>query len=353
MNSTQENSDFDPNGVGKKGALFGLPYVAEEADLVIIPVPWEVTVSYGAGTVDGPSSILEASTQIDLQLHGIEEPWNHKIAMLPVQENLIHESEKYRSFAYSYIQSLEEGSTDDPLKVIPKAINEVCEKLNIWVENQSANYLSEGKTVAVLGGDHSTPLGLLRALGKTHNEFGVLQIDAHADLRRAYEEFAFSHASIMFNTLAIPSLKKLVQVGIRDYCEEELKRIKKYPERITTFFDEDLKSRQFKGETWDQQCNQIVNSLPKNVYISLDIDGLDPSLCPNTGTPVPGGLSFEQCTHLIKKVVESGRKIIGFDLSEVSPGENNWDANVGARLLYYLSCWTGVSGGKLEVRVER
>ena len=339
---------IDPNSVGKKGILFGLPYSVEEADLVIIPIPWEVTVSYNGGTAEGPKAILEASTQVDLQLGGLHEPWEYKIALLPISENLVHESEQYRLLASSFIQTLEEhGSPNDPLKIIPRTINEVCEKLNIWVEKHSATYLSKGKLVGVLGGDHSTPLGLIRALGNKYPSFGILHIDAHADLRNAYEEFAFSHASIMHNALKQKQVSKLVQVGVRDYCEEELRKIENNPDRIHTFFDDKLKSEQFEGKNWSEQCHNIVEHLPDLVYISLDIDGLDPSLCPNTGTPVPGGLSFNQCVYLIKEVVKSGRQIIGFDISEVSPGENEWDANVGARLLYLLSCWTGASHGKI------
>ena len=343
---------FDPSGVGKKGNLFGLPYSVEESDLVIIPVPWEVTVSYHSGTADGPQAVLEASSQIDLELLGLVKPWGYMITMLPIPSNLSRESEKYRALAHSFIQTLEEfGEADDPLKIIPKSINEVCEKLNIWVKNQSTSFINAGKIVGVLGGDHSTPLGLMRALADKNPSFGVLQIDAHADLRNSYEEFAFSHASIMHNALKLPAIKKLVQVGIRDYCEEELRRIEHQPERISTFFDENIQSELFSGKSWMTICEEIVDQLPDLVYLSLDIDGLDPSLCPNTGTPVPGGLSFTQCTFLIKTLVKSGRKIIGFDISEVSSSENNWDENVGARLLYFISCWTGASHGKILAAV--
>src|SRR5690606_2133030 len=118
----------------------------------------------------------------------------------------------------------------------------------------------------------------------------VLQIDAHADLRRAYEGFQYSHASIMYNILEeIPAVTKLVQVGIRDYCDEEFEAITKSQGRIVTFFDRDLKAGAYQGKTWDQQTDEIIRELPERIYISFDIDGLDPKLCPNTGTPVPGG----------------------------------------------------------------
>jgi agmatinase len=202
--------------------------------------------------------------------------------------------------------------------------------------------------VGLLGGDHSTPLGFLRALSEKYERFGILQIDAHADLRKAYEGFTYSHASIMYNALKLPSVSRLIQVGIRDFCEEEQDVINRSRGRISTFFDEDLKAWRYKGETWDALCNSIIKELPANVYISFDIDGLDPKLCPNTGTPVAGGLEFQEAIYLIKKVAQS-RKIIGFDLCEVAPGQNDWDANVGARLLYNLCNWMAVSQGKLKV----
>ena len=188
-----------------------------------------------------------------------------------------------------------------------------------------------------MGGDHSTPLGFFKAIGENKGEFGILQIDAHCDLRDAYEGFQYSHASIMFNALAeVPQLSKLVQVGIRDYCEEEVDYINNSEGRVVTFFDKQLKERQFEGETWKAICDSIVDALPQQVYISFDIDGLDPKLCPNTGTPVAGGFEAEQVYYLFRRVLESGRKLIGFDLNEVSASHDEWDANVGARVLFKL-----------------
>jgi len=167
--------------------------------------------------------------------------------------------------------------------------------------------------------------------------FGILQIDAHADLRESYEGFEFSHASIMFNGLKIKEVTKLIQVGIRDYCESEFEIIKNSKGRVKTFFDRDIKHAQFEGETWANICTQIVNELPENIYLSFDIDGLDPKLCPNTGTPVSGGFETEEILYLIEKIMKSGKKIIAFDINEISPGADEWDANVGARMLYRIA----------------
>lgn len=344
-------ASFDPNGLGTGGNLFGLPFNAETAELVIIPVPWEVTVSYRAGTADGPDAILEASAQVDLFMKDIPNAWHLGISMLPVSAGIKEENQKYRDLACRYIQWLEENEEDwttDELKVIPTTINEICEKLNIYVRSHALNQLDAGKMVALLGGDHSTPLGLISALTEKYDNFGILQIDAHADLRKAYEDFAYSHASIMYNALKIPQVSKLVQVGIRDFCEEEADYIKASNGRVATFYDEDLKQARLEGENWAGICKNIISQLPQQVYISFDIDGLDPKLCPNTGTPVPGGLEYHEVIYLFKALVKSGRKIIGFDLNEVSPGEDDWDANVGARVLYQMSNLMGVSQGKLK-----
>ena len=119
-------------------------------------------------------------------------------------------------------------------------VNEGGRMLFSWAKEMTGRLLQEGKKVGMIGGDHSTPLGFIAALGEVHTEFGVLQIDAHADLREAYEGFTYSHASIMYNVLQqVPSVKKLVQVGVRDFCDEELELIESNKDRVTTFFDKD------------------------------------------------------------------------------------------------------------------
>ena len=240
---------------------------------------------------------------------------------------------------------LEEGGKLEDKPVFRETIEEISEAQNALRSNlreRSADLLNQGKIVAVLGGEHSTPLGLIEALDQQGEEFGVLQIDAHADLRDAYEGFEQSHASIMFNVLRhCTNLKKLVQVGIRDIAQSEVDLISGSNGRVTTFFDWSLKEERFNGITWAQQVKNIISELPEKVYVSFDIDGLFPELCPNTGTPVVGGLSLEEVTFLLFQLVDSGKQIIGFDLNEVSPGEHDdWDANVGARALWNLVCAT-------------
>jgi agmatinase len=218
-----------------------------------------------------------------------------------------------------------------------KDINEGGKFLTNWVFEHTLNLLEQGKLVGLLGGDHSTPLGFWKAIAKKHGSFGILQIDAHCDLRVAYEDFTHSHASVTYNALQeIPELERVVQVGIRDFSHGEWNYICNSNYRVVAFLDRDIKKRQYEGEHWAKICQEIIETLPQKVYISFDIDGLDPKLCPNTGTPVPGGLESEQVHYLFRQIHKSGRQILGFDLVEVGVSENNWDANVGARELWQL-----------------
>ncbi|NDV61364.1 agmatinase family protein [Puniceicoccales bacterium CK1056] len=346
MSSKEEQIEqFDPNGVGRQGSLFGLPFTPETAEVVIIPVPWDVTVSYAAGTAGGPMGVLEASPQIDYFLPDIAEAWKIGIAMEDISTSWAERGAMLRDKVEPYIEALEAGAdTAELAKEHAAMLNEVelaSEQLRDWLAHQSGKYLDAGKVVGVLGGDHSTPLGLMSALAVRHQEFGILQIDAHADLREAYEGFRYSHASIMTNALELPQVQRLVQVGVRDYCEAEHGKVVNSGGRIVSFHDQALKEEQFAGATWHDQCARIIEALPDKVYVSFDIDGLDPKLCPHTGTPVAGGFELEEALYLIKQVVKSGRKIIGFDLCEVGPGQDEWDGNVGARALYRLACWAG------------
>lgn len=345
-------ASFDFNGVADTNAgLFGLPFDENDAEVVIIPVPWEVTVSYSAGTSEGPLAVKEASPQLDLFDPEIRDAWKLGIWMDEISEEWQEQSTMLRDQSEKYIKWLEAGSPKDDNTNYEKmvaAINKKGAELTEWVKQNSLKHLKKGKMVGLLGGDHSTPLGLMQALAEHHEEFGILHVDAHCDLREAYEGFEYSHASIMYNALKIPQLKKIVQVGIRDLAQSEAELSEQSNGRVAIFYDYFLKEGLNDGKSWKKQCKKIVAQLPQKVYISFDIDGLDPKLCPGTGTPVPGGLEFDQAIYLLKALVKSGREIIGFDLVEVAPGDSEWNGNVGARLLYKLCNWMAVSQKKLE-----
>jgi agmatinase len=342
MTKQEKINAFDPSQPGLADqSIFGLPFTADESDIVIIPVPWEVTVSYGAGASEGPAAILDASFQVDLHHQEFPDLW--KLGMyLDLNEHTADwgkDSVKYKALAQPIIEALEGGESIEDHQSLRRdlgEINEACGKLHRQVRERVDYWLDRGKKVALLGGDHSTPLGYYEALAGRHENFGILHLDAHMDLRDAYEGFTYSHASIMYNALKLPQITKLVQVGIRDFCKQEVDVVQSENGRVRVYSDGDLKAEAFRGKNWQQQCDEIIAQLPQKVAISFDIDGLYPWYCPNTGTPVPGGFSFEEATYLLSKLGESGKEIIGFDLVEVAPGEDDWDGNVGARMLFHM-----------------
>ena len=328
---------FNPNELGiPNGNYFGLPYSVEEADIVLLSVPWDVTTSYRPGSHKGPKAMVDASLQIDLFDPLVPNAWEIRIGTLPAIKGVAKKNREVRKAAQEVITALERGEEAAACAEALLVVNDACAALNQTVYQTSRTILQKGKLVGVVGGDHSVPLGLIKALAERCESFGILHIDAHADLRDAYEGFTSSHASIMYNALQLPQVNGLVQVGIRDYCMDEDQLIRSRGD-ISCFTDEMVRRALFEGGTWRQLCQQVVEKVPDHVYISFDIDGLSPDLCPHTGTPVPGGLSFREADYLLHTLAVSKKKIIGFDLCEVAPGKDDeWDANVGARMLYKL-----------------
>lgn len=335
-------ANYDPNCVSNpNNNIFGLPTSEDDARLVIVPIPWEVTVSYGAGTARAPEAIFKAALQVDLFDPEVPEGWKHGYYMRQIDRKVLMKSDYLRKEAELYIDYISKGEDVSANQFMSKTLKEVNEGghfLKGWVYDQTKVLLERGKLVGILGGDHSVSLGFMKAMAEKHGDFGILQIDAHCDLREAYEGFIYSHASIMYNVLnEIDAVKKIVQVGVRDYGGDEWAYLKKNTDRIETYFDRDIKNRQYEGGTWKDIAEEIVSKLPQKVYISFDIDGLDRKLCPHTGTPVPGGFEIQEVFYLFRKVIESGRELIGFDLVEVGlNSENDWNANVGARVLFKL-----------------
>jgi len=327
-------SDFDPSAPAvKNGRYFGFPYSEEDADILILPAPWDATTSYGDGTHLGPNAVLEASTQLDFHSPYRERAWESKIGSISCDSTWHALNAEARVHAKSVIASLEAGGPAglDSLRFV----NEAGKRFHGALEKITADALKSGKKVVTLGGDHSVSLGPIRAHGTKFPQFSVLHIDAHADLRDAYCGFNDSHASIMHQVSRLPFVDALVQVGLRDLAPQELAEASENP-KIHPFFDWDLKRNTARGQSWLEQCHQIIKPLGENVYLSLDVDGLDPKYCPGTGTPVPGGLELWELLFLLEETERSGRRFIGADLVEVAPSEGEWDANVGARILFQL-----------------
>jgi agmatinase len=333
---------FDPDGPGaENGRLFGLPFNYAESAVAILPVPWDATASYGTGSARGPEAILEASPQLDLDDPDRPEAWQAGFFLLERSAEWQQRNRNLRPAVQEYLRLMAAGAPLDP-KLIER-VNAETEALRQWVFARTGESYAAGKVPGLLGGDHGTALGAIQAGLQRHPEMGVLQLDAHADLRVAYEGFVHSHASIMHNALE-SGLKTLVSVGLRDTSPGEQSRMQQ-DERIHAFAQRSLEAERYGGSSWSEQVERILAPLPEKVWVSFDIDALDPSLCPNTGTPVPGGLAFGEASFLLGALVHSGRRIVGFDLTEVAPhpnGKDEWDANVGARVLFRL-CSLAVS----------
>lgn len=333
---------FDPDAAATGDGLFGLTTKPEAARVVVIPVPFDATTSYRPGTARGPEAVLEASKQVDLEDLQYGAIWKAGIAMNPIPRAIAALSKSARKAAEPVIAA---GGAEPGNRAHAKAlaaVNAASERVNAFVSEEARAILDRGAIPALLGGDHASPFGLIDELAKRHRGMGVLQIDAHMDLREAFEGFTFSHASIYHNVMTrIPGVARLVQVGIRDFGSRERAFAENSMSRVKVFYDHAIRQRQFAGGekgSWHAIAKDIVAALPKEVYISFDIDGLSPDHCPNTGTPVPGGLSFPEVCHLFEVLAKSGRRIVGFDLVEVAPGPNgeDWNANVGARVLYKM-----------------
>lgn len=334
--------------------VFGIPLPEAQCKVVLLPVPWEVTTSYGRGASNGPRIIREASAQIDLFDFETKTAYEAGYFMKPQSDEILAQSKKFKALAQKVIALRTEMSTDTKqIESLVAEVNSASKKCTEWVYAETKKILQAGKLFGLVGGDHSTPLGAIKAICEKNSvngksEVGILHLDAHSDTRADYQGFEQSHASIMYNVMNLPEgqrPQKLVQVGIRDFCEEEFNFVQSRDD-IKTFFDLPVKQRLLKGESWGSVAADIISELPKKVYISFDIDGLDPRFCPSTGTPVIGGLSTDEVFFLFNLLAQSGRQIVGFDLNEVSTGDADtaeWDGNVGARMLYKLCNWSVVT----------
>ncbi len=262
---------------------------ANSARFRVIPVPLERTVSYGAGTAQGPAAIIAASDELERLCNG-KEPCALGIhTQAPV-------------------------SCDGPL---PQVMERIAAQTQDAVEN--------GQIPVTLGGEHSLTygavMGVMRAL---QHPVGIVQIDAHADLRIAYQDEPHSHASVMH--LLSEAGARLAQFGVRALCQQEVNSRAAYH-----VFHVDAEELVTKG----LHNVALPDDFPEDIYVSFDVDGLDPSLMPATGTPVPGGLGYYQALHLVEHALQ-GRRCVGLDVVELAPdGNAAWDFTA-AQIVYRL-----------------
>ncbi|MCB9694667.1 MAG: arginase family protein [Alphaproteobacteria bacterium] len=321
---------FDVDGPALLDTLFGLP---EHPDprVVVQAVPFDATTSSRPGTAGCVPFVLEASHQVDVYHPCVEAPWEAGITLRDAPDWVEPLSARTREL----VEAVRDGDGS-----LLDEVNAAGSRIDAFVHAFAAEQIAMGRIPAVLGGDHSVPQGAMRAAVERWPHLGVLHVDAHADLRVAYEGFRHSHASIFDNVLH-DGVQTLVQVGIRDLCSAEADRHRDDP-RIHAFTDRAIALREAEGVSFAEQAAAWVALLPDHVWVSFDIDGLDPALCPATGTPVPGGLSWRDARILLETLGRSGKTLVGFDLCEV--GASEWDANVGARLLFELAAWAVHTG---------
>ncbi len=332
---------FDPDAPASPGAgIFGLELAPEECQVRILGVPFDATSSYRQGSAGGPSAILRASHQVDLfdvlqadWAGGDGQPWKAGIHMEVDRDIEEWNMEARRLASFTHELGIRKEDQGNRIRV-----DELGEMVNQRTRGWTLETLGSGALPVVVGGDHAAPFGAITAAAHSHRSLGILHIDAHADLRPAYQGFTWSHASIFHNVLeAAPSVERLVSVGLRDLGEGEFKTIERSGGRIRAVYDHQ-RARTANLELAIAE----VGHLPDQVWLSIDIDGLDPALCPNTGTPVPGGLGWNETMDWLGALASSGKRVVGLDLCEVNPGktspesEDSWDAIVGARLLYKM-----------------
>ncbi len=256
------------------------------ARVVLLPVPYDATSTYIKGSGIGPAAILEASYQLEnYDIETNSEPY--KVG--------IHTAE-------------------------PVTENSSPEKMIAAVHNKTAEYLSKDKFVVTIGGEHSVSIGAIQAHAEKVKDLGVLQLDAHADLRDEYQGSKFNHACVMAR---VKEFCPVVQVGIRSMDIEE----KKVMTAGSVFFAEDIhKDRSY--------IESVIDKLTDNVYITIDLDVFDPSVMPSTGTPEPGGMLWYDVLALLRAVCKK-KNVVGFDIVELCPNENNKAPDFTAAKLIY------------------
>ncbi|MEM0982950.1 MAG: agmatinase family protein [Planctomycetota bacterium] len=322
---------------GDPADLFQTGATRREADIVLIPAPLEATVSYGGGTRYGPTAIARAAPQLD-EVDPVFGPFHEtRIIIDPLDESL-------GAICGQVNEVRQQPETSERLG----RLNELTIRAHDRIHALVTGVFDSGKTPGVIGGEHSVAYGAIRAAADRYEGLGVLQIDAHMDLRENYEGYVWSHASVMHNVVELPRLGILVQVGVRDISADEYAKANADP-KIRAFPMGQLDDAMDGGAPWSELRDRMIDMLPERVWVSFDIDGLEPHLCPGTGTPVPGGLSFHRATSLLQRIRETGRKVVGFDLVEVAPslgapeGRDSIDAIVGARVLARLCIVAGTA----------
>ncbi len=271
----------------------------ENSKIAILPIPFEATTSYGKGTERAPDEILKASAYVEF----FDEDFNRELC-----------------FEYGI-------ATIEPIDFTGLSIDESFDKIH----QTCRTLIQSGKFVVGLGGEHSISLPLIKSHLEYFSNLTILQFDAHSDLRQEYEGTKYSHACVMARVSEIIDPKRIVQVGIRALCKEEYEFIQQ--NQINTFFANKIKTQVY-GINW---VENVVQKLGEEIYITFDVDFFDPAVIPSTGTPEPNGFFYPDVINILNEIKKQNKKIIGFDVVELSPIENLHHPNLTtARLVYKI-----------------
>lgn len=278
----------------------------DRAQIVIVQAPYEHTVSYGGGTKKGPKAIIDASAYVEF-----------------------YDDETDRELCFDL------GiATDKPLAFGAATDS----KALAIIQKRVAQLLAKEKFVVTLGGEHTISAAPIAAHLEHYPTMSVLQFDAHSDLRDSYQGSKYSHASVLARVAEMMPPKRITQVGIRALCSEERAFIRE--NKVNTFFASAL----HKGDHGKNWAKKVVQTLGKDVYITFDVDALDPAIMPSTGTPEPDGLTYHEALEVVREVVRSGRRVVGMDVVELAPVPKVTHPDLTtARLLYKMLnlAWTG------------
>ncbi len=323
---------YNPNDAAEANGNFaGLPIHTSKTEIVYVPVPWDITASNAKGTANGPKNILDSSLQIDLYDELLPSAWEVHREFRPINEKTVqlnHElSQKLESI---------QGDNHEMTESLFTRINEACAKVHTNTFELCSAVLDKGQLPFVIGGDHSSAFGNIRAVSEHYDAIDIVQIDAHLDLRKAYEGFEYSHASIFFNAMTKLNIGQLFCVGARDFCPEEMEFGRNLGDRYHLMTAQQLFFQLLEGRDYSSIVKSFIQKLNGKVYLSLDVDALDLQYSLNTGTPVPGGLHYYHIIYLVREIVRSGRTIVGLDLCETA-GDSYVDGFTSAKLVYALS----------------
>tara|TARA_A100001015_G_scaffold320996_1_gene449540 strand:- start:2320 stop:3255 length:936 start_codon:yes stop_codon:yes gene_type:complete len=301
----------------------------------IYSVPWDLTTTFRSGTANAPDMIHSVIHQLDDYHPFHSSPI--EFSFHPVHPQILKSQQSLFSKSRYIMPKLNKNeSLSDKESLDLNQINHAHERLHELVFEDTYRLINSNAPLILCGGEHGVGLGYLNALAKIHSSFSILHIDAHMDCRVQYFGFDFSHASTISHYSQIDSVSSISQVGIRDYSFEEMEFQKHSNVTFHHFLDYDIHQKMFQGKLWHDICLDISSTLTEHVFISLDVDGLMPYLAHNTGTPVPGGITYNQLTYLLHKIHQQ-KNIIGAELVEVNSINHSVDHIFGSRLLHLLA----------------